>query len=529
MKRTKIIGTLGPATDSESVLKSLILAGMDVVRFNFSHGCTQEHAARMKRLKKVRRELGVYTATMLDTEGPCIRTGKLEDSKEVFLRAGDHFTLSEKDIAGNKRGVRQTFKGLYKYVEPGTIILIDNGLIELAVDKTDGSDICCTVQNCGVLKEYKRINLPQTKIDLPAITERDKQDLLFGIEQGFDFVAASFVKSADDVREIREFLNAHGGANMHIVAKIENSCAVENIDEIIEASDAVMIARGDLGVEVPSHKVPHLQKKIIKACNRAYKPAIIATQMLDSMVSSPRPTRAEVTDVSNAIYDGADALMLSAETAIGKYQIAAVQTMARIACASEPYIYWDGSIPNRHNEQTSISAVIGLAATTSAESLGASCIIVPTMTGRSARLVSNYRPNTPIYAVTTDEACCRSLQLNWGVTPLHGQVQGEPDFILEQACTEVKNNGFVKDGDICIVTLGDRKTSPKNMPQVFANAAVAGVADAGAEAAADVADGSAAGAGAEAAGKSAGKDAPKELLDICPTNVVQIVQIGVKR
>ena len=494
MKRTKIIGTLGPATDSESVLKSLILAGMDVARFNFTHGSIAEHKARMKRLKKVRRELGVPLACMLDIKGSCIRTGQLENGKEVFLQAGKHFTLYENDVEGNERGVRQSFKGLYQYVEPGTIILIDNGLIELAVDKVDGTNICCTVQNCGTLKECKQINLPQTKLDLPAMTEKDKQDILFGIEQGFDFVTASFIKNASDIQEIRQFLDDNGGKHIQIVAKIENAQAVDNVDEIVAASNAVMIARGDLGVELASHKVPHLQKKIIKACNRAYKPAIIATQMLDSMVSSPRPTRAEVTDVSNAIYDGADALMLSTETAIGKYPIAAVQNMACIACASEPYIYKDGSIPNRdpNREQTSISAVIGLGATTSAESLGAKCIIVPTMTGRSARLISNYRPNVPIYAVTTDEACCRSLQLNWGVTALCGKVQGEADFILEQACAKVEEEGFVKKGDICIVTLGNRSTSPKNVAQILTTTS-------------------------------------SSEASICPTNVVQIVQIGVKR
>ena len=492
VKRTKIIGTLGSATDSESVLKSLILAGMDVARFNFSHGAAAEHKARMKRLKKVRRELGVNLACMLDTKGPCIRTGKLENGEDVFLRAGQHFTLCEEDVLGNKRRVHQSFKGLHNYVEPRTIILIDNGLIELAVDKTEGTDVCCTVQNCGTLKENKQINLPQTKLDLPAMTEQDKQDLLFGIEQGFDFVATSFIKNANDIKEIRSFLDDNGGASIRIVAKIENAQAVENIDEIIAASDAIMIARGDLGVEVASHKVPHLQKKIIKACNRAYKPAIIATQMLDSMISCPRPTRAEVTDVSNAIYDGADALMLSAETAIGKYSIAAVQNMQRIAQASEPYIYKDGSIPNRDDGQASISAVIGLSATTSAESLNARCIIVPTITGRSARLISNYRPNVPIYAVTTDEACCRSLQLNWGVTPLCGKVKGEANFILEQACAEVEKEGFVEKGDICIVTLGDRRTSPKNVPQILTTTS-------------------------------------SKATDICPTNVIQIVQIGVKR
>ena len=287
MKRTKIICTLGPAVDSESALKNLVLAGMDVARCNFSHGSRAEHKARMDRLKKVRRELDAPCALMLDTKGPSIRTGKLEGNEPVLLRAGDNFFLTEDDIAGTSRRVHQTFKGLYKYVEPGTIILIDDGLIELAVDRILGSDIQCTVQNSGMLGECKQLNLPGTNVPLPVMTKQDKEDLLFGIQQGVDFVAASFVSCGEDVRAIRAFLAENGGESIRIVAKIENAHAVDHIEEIIEVSDAVMVARGDLGVEVPSNQVPHLQKKIIKACNRAYRPVITATQMLDSMIRNP--------------------------------------------------------------------------------------------------------------------------------------------------------------------------------------------------------------------------------------------------
>ncbi len=461
MKRTKIICTLGPAVDSESALKNLVMAGMDVARCNFSHGSHAEHKARMDRLKKVRRELDAPVAIMLDTKGPSIRTGKLEGGQPVLLRAGDNFFLTEEEVLGTSRRVTQTCKGLHKYVQPGTIILVDDGLIELAVDRVDGTEVQCTVQNSGMLGECKQINLPDTEVPLPVMTEQDKEDLLFGIQQEVDFVAASFVRSGNDVKTIRQFLIENGGSAIRIVAKIENADAVQNIDNIIEASDAVMVARGDLGVEVPSNQVPHLQKKIIKACNRAYRPAICATQMLDSMIRNPRPTRAEVADVANAIYDGADAVTLSGETAIGMYAVPAVQTMARIAEASEPYLYAEGSIPNRADKQTSISAVVGLAAATTAESVGACCVVTPTMTGRTARLVSNYRPNVPIYAVTTTEAYRRSLQLNWGVTPILGKVVGDASFILEQACSVVKTKGFVNDGDICVVTLGDRTTSPQ--------------------------------------------------------------------
>ncbi len=494
MKRTKVIATLGPAIDSESILKNLILSGMDVARFNFSHGLHAEHKARLDRLKKVRSELGIPVATMLDTKGPSIRTGKLAGGKDVFLCAGNNFRLTQEPIVGNERQVHQTCHDLYKYVEPGTIILIDNGLIELAVDSVDGGDICCTVQNSGTLKECKQLNLPNTIIELPVMTEQDEQDLRFAIEHEMDFVAASFISCGKDIEEIRKFLADNGGGDIRIVAKIENARAVKNIDEIIAVSDAVMIARGDLGVEMPSHKVPQVQKEIIKACNIAYKPAIIATQMLDSMINNPCPTRAELTDVANAIYDGADALMLSGETAIGRYATATVQTMVRIAQASEPYIYKEGSIPNRALDHEGISYVIARTATTIAESLHAKCIVVPTVTGRSARLVSNYRPSVPVYAVTTSEAHCRSLQLNWGVTPLCGQVEGEASFVLDQACSEVLKKGYVKKDDICVFTLGDRTTAPCAPAQPSHGAQV-----------------------------GHNTSAP------CPTNVVQVVQIGVER
>lgn len=461
MKRTKIICTLGPAVDSESAMKNLILAGMDVARCNFSHGSHAEHKARMDRLKQVRRELDAPCALMLDTKGPGIRTGRLQNPEGVLLRAGDNLFLTEDDAPGTARRIHQTCPGLAHHVEPGTIILADDGLIELAVDKTIGSDIQCTVQNSGVLGECKQLNIPSVAVPLPIMTDQDKADLIFGIEQNVDFVAASFVSCGDDVRAIRAFLAEHGGEHIRIVAKIENARAVEHIDEIVEAADAVMVARGDLGVEVPSDQVPHLQKKIIKACNRAYKPVITATQMLDSMIRNPRPTRAEAADVANAIYDGSDAVTLSGETAIGLYPVPAVQTMARIAEASEPYLYAEGSIPNRDAKQDGISAVVGLAAVTAAESVGASCIVTPTMTGRTARLISNYRPRVPIYAVTTSERRRRSLQLNWGVTPLSGKVVGDASYVLGQARSVVMDKGYARAGDIAVFTLGDRTTSPK--------------------------------------------------------------------
>ena len=462
MKRTKLVCTLGPAVDSESTLRGLILAGMDVARCNFTHGSHAEHKARMDRLKKVRRELGAPCALMLDTKGPGIRTGRLEGGQPVLLRAGDTIVLTEQDVPGTARRIHQSHAGLAALVQPGTIILLDDGHIELAVDKTSGTDIQCTVQNSGTLGENKTVNLPGTDVPLPAMTAQDEEDLRFGIEQGIDFVAASFVASGDDVRAIRAFLDDNGGQAIRIVAKIENARAIEHIDDIIAASDAVMVARNDLGVELPAKEVPHIQKKIIRACNRAYRPVITATQMLESMIRSPRPTPAEVADMASAIYDGADGVMLSGETARGRYPVPAVQTAARIAEASEPYLYSEGSVPNRASNATGISAGVGLAAVTTAEAVGATCIVTPTTTGRTARLISNYRPRLPIYALAPTQQTCRSLALCWGVTPLVGQVEGSASFILENAQAQVLEGGYASEGDIAVFTLGDRTTSPRS-------------------------------------------------------------------
>jgi pyruvate kinase len=491
MKRTKVICTLGPATDADGVLKSMIESGMDVARFNFSHGLHDEHEHRLTCLKEARDEACVPVATILDTKGPSIRIGKIKKG-QASLSKGANLTLVEEQIEGDDKKIHQNCKGLCEYVVPGTVILIDDGLIELSVEEVKGTDICCIVQNSGILHEGKQVNLPGTEVPLPFITDKDRADLLFGIKHEMDFVAASFVSCADDVRIMRDFLIENGGSSIRIIAKIENASAVKNIDEILDASDAIMIARGDLGVEVPFTEVPHIQKQIIKKCNEAYKPAIIATQMLESMIVNARPTRAEVTDVANAIYEGADTIMLSGETAVGSHPVAAVQTMTQIAQETEPHIYQDGSIPNRANNTCAVSAVIGKAATSAAETLGAKCIIVPTITGRSARLISNFRPNVPICAVTTTEKTCRSLQLNWGVTPIIGNVVGESSFILEQACNECERHGFVQKDDICVLTLGDRHTSPSTTKRFLA---------------------------------SLDPNAPEP----CPTNVVEIIQIGVER
>ena len=458
-RRTKIVCTLGPAVDDEAALRELLSAGMDVARFNFSHGSHDEHRIRMGMLKRVRRELGSPCAILLDTRGPEIRTGPLAGGQPVPLHAGDSLVLTERAVDGTPQLVGQTCAGLANVVEPGGAVLLDDGLIELSVDAIDGSDIRCTVRNSGLLGERKSINLPGTSVPLPVMTDQDRSDLVFGIEQDVDFVAASFVRNAEGVHELRRFLDEHGGADIALIAKIECAEAVENFEAIIEAADGVMVARGDLGVEVPAHKVPHIQKEIIRASNRASKPVITATQMLDSMIRNPRPTRAEVGDVANAIYDGTDAVMLSGETASGCYPMEAVRMMARIAESSEPYLF-DEHAPDRSRDRARVALAVGLAAVQTAENVGAACIVAPTMSGRTARLVSNLRPRVPIYVVTPFPRVMRQQQLNWGVTPMLGDVQGNMRHVIEQAHDAVLAQGCVRSGELAVFTAGDPSTSP---------------------------------------------------------------------
>ena len=460
-KCTKIIGTLGPASESESTIRSMILAGMDMVRLNFSHGTHEEHRSFVETVKRLRSEMDRPIGIILDTKGPCIRTGALENGGPISLFAGNRLILTEREIAGTPECIQQSFPGLGTFVEVGSTILLDDGLIELAVDAVEGPDIICTVQNPGTLGERKQLNIPEVTIPLPIMTPQDQHDLLLGIELGVDYVAASFVRNAEDVRQVRAFLREHGGAHIDVMAKIENAQAVDNLDEIIAASDAIMVARGDLGVEVDPASVPHLQKKIIKACNSAFCPVVIATHMLDSMIHHPHPTRAEVTDVANAIYDGADAVMLSGETAIGTYPQLTIQTMARIAEASEPYLLQEAIVPNRSAAYPRVTPTIALAAVSIAESLGASCIFTPTLTGRTARFVSNYRPKVPIYAVTASEEVARKLSLYWGVRSVRGAIQGDATQVLEHSQQAVVDAYLAKPGDLAVFTLGNRRTSPE--------------------------------------------------------------------
>ena len=459
LKRTKIICTLGPAVDDDETIRRLIEEGMDVARLNFSHGSHAEHAERIARLKRVREEMGSPCALLLDTKGPEIRTGALAAGEPVSLEEGARITLTARECEGGAERVFQSASVLPRYVEQGMRILIDDGLIGLVVERVEGDDIVCTVENAGVLGQRKSVNVPGVSVPLPALTDKDRSDLLFGIEHEIDFVAASFVRTADDVRAIRDFLSRNGGEGVRVISKVENADAVRNIEEIIEASDAVMVARGDLGVEVPAWRIPHIQKKIIRMCNRESKPVITATQMLDSMIRNPRPTRAEVADVANAIYDGSDCVMLSGETAAGAHPVDAVRMMAQIAKESESRQFEEW-FPERTRSHARASLAVGIAAVQTAETLDAACIVAPTMSGRTARLISNLRPRMPIYAVTPFPRVMRQSQLSWGVVPMLGDVQGDMRRIIDQARDTVRAAGLAKAGDLAVFTAGDPDTSP---------------------------------------------------------------------
>lgn len=460
MRKTKIVCTMGPNTNSKEMMKKLVENGMDVARFNFSHGDHEEQKMRMDLLKEVRKELKVPVAILLDTKGPEIRTGELKDHKKVTLKENQTFVLTTSEVEGDNERVSITYKGLPQDVTAGGQILIDDGLICLEVQETTGTEIVCRVINGGELGEKKGINVPNVSIKLPNLTEKDKSDLLFGIEQGIDFVAASFIRNAEAIYEIKDLLRENGGEGIDVIAKIENAEGVENIDSIIDAADGVMVARGDLGVEIPASDVPHVQKIIIEKCNHKYKPVITATQMLDSMIRNPRPTRAEVSDVANAIYDGTDAVMLSGETAQGKYPVEAVQMMAKIAESSEQFLKFDmyrdtKALLGKQN----VSSAVGFAAVTMVERLNASCIVTPTMSGQTARVISNLRPSVPIYSVTPNERTRRKMQLYWGVKPITGYEEDSTENIISHAMYMVVREGLVHKGEMVIFTAGDPATN----------------------------------------------------------------------
>lgn len=458
-RRTKIVCTLGPSVDDEASLRALMGAGMDVARFNFSHGSHDEHRARMERLRKVRGELDSPCAMLLDTRGPEIRTGRLAGGRPVELAAGSRIVLTERAVEGTPQLVSQSCPGLAAAVGAGTSILVDDGLLELEVEDVDGTDIRCIVRNAGMLGERKSVNVPGAALPLPALTDQDRADLLFGIGQDIDFVAASFVRDADGVRAVRRFLDGHGGEGIRIVAKIECSEAVENFDAILEAADGVMVARGDLGVEVDMEEVPVLQKQFIHKCNVAAKPVITATQMLDSMIRNPRPTRAEASDVANAIIDGTDAIMLSGETAAGKYPIEAVGTMVRIATYIETHQMHDNTQllqqeAVRNATVRTVANAVSYSCCQMARDLNANAIITPSNSGTTARMVARFRPDCPIIAPTPSEHAYHQLGLSYGVMPAHMGVSGDTDELINTAVEAAQQTGLIKTGDVVIISAG---------------------------------------------------------------------------
>ena len=453
MKRTKIVCTLGPSSESEEVLRELIKNGLNVCRMNFSHGDHEEHKGRIDVVKKVREELGQPTALLLDTKGPEIRTGKF-DVPEVLLEEGQTFTITMKDVMGNKEMCTVSYKGLANDVKAGDTILIDDGLVGLTVKEVNGDDIVCEVQNSGIVKNHKGVNVPGVKVNLPAITEKDRSDIEFGIEQGIDFIAASFVRKVSDVLAIREILEANNATDIKIISKIENQEGVDNLDEIIAVSDGIMVARGDLGVEIPTEDIPVVQKLMIKKCNEAGKPVITATQMLDSMMRNPRPTRAEVTDVANAIYDGTDAIMLSGETAAGKYPIEAVKTMASIAKRTEETIDYNKSLRNKSSQSANVTDAISYATCTTAMDLKAKAILSSTSSGHTARMVSKFRPDCPIIATTNDERVMRQLSLTWGVQPVKRVKSTTTDEVIANSIEGAKASEYIKAEDLVVITAG---------------------------------------------------------------------------
>lgn len=453
-KKTKIVCTIGPASESPEVLKELMLSGMNVCRLNFSHGSHEEHQARINTIKSVREEVKPAVAILLDTKGPEIRTGKFTDP-EVNLEEGQKFVITMDEVMGDNTRCTISYKGLINDVVPGNRILIDDGLISLVVETVEGNDIICEVENAGVVKNNKGVNVPGVIINLPAITQKDKDDIIFGIKNGIDFIAASFVRKASDVMAIREILEINNGEHIQIISKIENQEGVDNIDEILKVSDGIMVARGDLGVEIPTEEIPIVQKMIIRKCNFLAKPVITATQMLDSMIRNPRPTRAEVTDVANAIYDGTDAIMLSGETAAGKYPVETLQTMARIAVRIEDTLDYVSILRNRLSlRDWSITNAISHASCTLAVDISANAVITATSSGYTARSVSSYRPQAPIIAAVSTPEVMRQLSLVWGVVTVMGTPVNSTDEMFEQSVELSLKADFVKSGDTVVITAG---------------------------------------------------------------------------
>ena len=454
MKKTKMICTVGPASETEEIITQFMEAGMNASRHNFSHGDHEEHRGRIELIKKVAKKLNKEIAIVLDTKGPEIRTGKFEP-KKLELQKGTEFTIyAGGDVVGDTTKCCVTYEGLANDVKPGNTILIDDGLVGLTVKSVEGNAVKCEVNNTGFVGTHKGVNVPNVSIKLPALTEKDASDLRFGCEMGVTAVAASFIRKAEDVLAIRKLLNENGGENILIISKIENQEGVDNIDSILEASDGIMVARGDLGVEIPIENVPGVQKMIIQKCNEAGKIVVTATQMLDSMMRNPRPTRAEVSDVANAIFDGTDAIMLSGESANGDYPVEAVQTMAKIAKTTEAQLKYEVAVSSAKHHIPAIAGVISRATCNAASELEATAIISSTQSGATAKRLSQCRPECPIVAVTPCDKVARALAFSWGVYPVVASKMESTDEMMEKSVSIAEAQGFVKKGDTVVIAAG---------------------------------------------------------------------------
>ena len=453
MRKTKIICTIGPSSESEERLRELMIAGMNVARFNFSHGTHEEHKKKFDRVIKVSSELGMQVATMLDTKGPEIRLKDIEGGRTELV-SGQKFILTTEDILGNNEKVAITYKNLKDDITVGTTILIDDGLIEMVVDALEETDIICTVVNGGPISNHKGVNVPGAVLSMPYISEVDRSDIMFGCDMGFDFLAASFVRCREDILEVRKVLDEHN-SHMKIIAKIENMQGIHNLEDILTVSDGIMVARGDMGVEIPMEEVPVMQKRMIKLAEAQGKHVITATQMLESMIKNPRPTRAETTDIANAIYDGTTAIMLSGESAAGLYPVEAVKTMARIAERTEQDIDYNGRMKKRENiDGFDVTTAISHATCTTAMDLKAAAIVTVTISGFTAGMIARYKPNCPIIACSVSPRICRQLSLSWGVTPVWIARDSTTDDLFEEAVRAVEEAGYVKKGDKVVLTAG---------------------------------------------------------------------------
>ena len=453
MRKTKIICTLGPSTDKDGVLRELVANGMNVARFNFSHGSYEEHKGRLDNLKAIRAELGKPVAALLDTKGPEIRLKEFKNGVEM-LEAGQTFTLTTREVEGTKEICSITYKDLPQDVHEGGTIMLDDGLIKLRITNVTDTDIICEVLNSGKIKNKKGVNVPGVHLSMPYLSQRDRDDIIFGVQQGFDFIAASFVRTAQDVYDIRNLLNEYD-SNIRIIAKIENREGVNNIDSILAAADAVMVARGDLGVEIDFTELPGIQKSVIDRSFSFGKPIVTATQMLDSMMVNPRPTRAEISDVANAIYDGTSAIMLSGETAAGAYPVEALKTMSAIAERTENEVHYrDNRLVDASNGQISVSDATAHAACLTAKDVNASAIVTVSESGNTARLLSKYRPAQPIIACVMNEQVQRQLAISWGITPLMMALAHSTDELIEMSTSLAKENGYLHDGELAVVTAG---------------------------------------------------------------------------